>query len=61
MRDVWALKFCPSIILCEIMLGKDALDRLLSASKTTNEGYTQSYGYNAIGIIISTTMLGNYY
>jgi RHS repeat-associated protein len=38
----------------------DSLDRLLSAAKTTTDGYTQSYGYNAIGNIISTTMLGTY-
>jgi RHS repeat-associated protein len=38
----------------------DHLDRLLSATKTTTDGYSQSYGYNAIGNIISTTMLGTY-
>jgi RHS repeat-associated protein len=38
----------------------DHLDRLLSATKTTTDGYSQSYGYDAIGNIISTTMLGTY-
>jgi RHS repeat-associated protein len=38
----------------------DSLDRLLSATGTTTGGYTQTYGYNPIGNIISTTMLGAY-